>query len=71
MIYKPRSREWDIGKDAYGRQSILKHTRTYDGKSVWSVQTMPANQRDDGEKITSLSLDNLRTIAAITQDEKP
>jgi hypothetical protein len=71
MIYKPRSREWDIGKDAYGRQSILKHTQTYDGKSVWSIQTMPANQRDDGEKITSLSLENLRTISAIAQDEKP
>lgn len=70
MIYKPRAREWDIGQDAYGRQSILKHTQTYDGKSVWSIQTMPANQRDDGEKITSLSLGNLQTIALIVQGEK-
>lgn len=52
----------DIGPDAYGRQVTMTRKRTYDGKVIWSIETYPANQRDDGERMTGLSDENVRQM---------
>lgn len=65
----PSMREWDVGADVYGRTVRLRHQRTYDGKSAWSLISEPVSQRDEGERMHSLSLDNLRQIAAIARTE--
>lgn len=60
---KPKVIEYDIGKDAYGRPVTLKFSRTYDGKEVWSITSDPVNQRDEGERMSGLTADNLRALA--------
>lgn len=66
---KPKTREWDVGADVYGRTVTLRCSRTYDGKEVWKIITAPSSQRDDGERIDSLSINCLRSIAEIVQKE--
>ncbi len=67
---KPRAREWEVGQDAYGRAVILRHGRTYDGKSTWAIETIPSGQRDEGEHIRGLSLECLRAIATVIGGER-
>lgn len=62
---KARKAEYDIGRDAYGRAVTLKFERTYDGKDVWTIYREAANQRDEAEKVSGLTADNLRTLAAV------
>jgi len=66
---EPSMREWNVGADVYGRPVRLRHQVTYDGKSAWSLITEPVSQLDEGERMHSLSLDNLRQIAAIARAE--
>lgn len=52
-----------IGSDAYGRRVTMTRAKTYDGKIVWTIVSDPVNQRDDGERMTGLSDENVRQMA--------
>jgi hypothetical protein len=52
----------DIGRDAYGRSVTMTRKRTYDGKVVWDIVSDPVSQRDDGEKMSGLSDENIRQM---------
>lgn len=60
---KPKQIEYGIGHDTYGRRVTLKYERTYDGKDVWSIVSDQLSQRDDGERISGLTVENLRALA--------
>jgi hypothetical protein len=51
-----------VGKDAYGRPVTATRTKSYDGKIVWTIRSEPMNQRDDGERMTGLTDENLRSL---------
>lgn len=53
----------DIGRDTYGRTVTATRKRTYDGKTVWEIVSAPVSQRDDGERMSGLSDENLRALA--------
>ncbi len=61
---KPKAIEYDIGQDAHGRPVTLTFRRSYDGKELWSIRSEPVNQRDEGERIDSLTAENLRALSA-------
>ena len=63
-------RAYEIGHDAFGRRVTLTRRRHYTGKPLWKIVSHPSSQRDDGEVIDSLSIENLREIANVTKDEK-
>ncbi|MDJ1465669.1 hypothetical protein [Nitratireductor sp. GZWM139] len=50
----------DIGRDAYGRRVTATRKRTYDGKTVWDICSEPMDQRDEGERMSGLSDENVR-----------
>ncbi len=56
------SQTLDIGRDAYGRSVTMTRRRTYDGKIVWDIKIDPMSQRDDGERMTGLSDENIRQM---------
>lgn len=47
---EPECQRWDIGRDRYGRRVTLTKTG-----HDWKIEIEPCNQRDDGERIYSLS----------------
>lgn len=51
-----------IGQDAYGRRIIASRTHSYDGKSIWSIVSEPASQRDEGERMSGLTDQNIRDL---------
>jgi hypothetical protein len=51
-----------IGADAYGRRVRMTRRKNYDGKTLWSIQSEPVNQRDDGERMDGLSDENVRQM---------
>lgn len=53
----------DIGTDAYGRRVTMTRRKNYDGKILWDIKSEPFSQRDDGERISGLSDDNIRQMA--------
>lgn len=61
---RPKRIDYEIGKDAYGRRVTLKYERAYDGKDVWSIVSDQLNQRDDGERMSGLTVENLHALAA-------
>ena len=52
----------DIGRDAYGRRVTATRKRTYDGKTVWELRSEPMDQRDEGERMSGLSDENVREL---------
>ena len=52
----------DIGRDAYGRTVTMTRLNTYDGKIVWEIVSHPVSARDDGEKMSGLSDENIRQM---------
>ncbi len=51
-----------IGSDAYGRKVEATRKRTYDGKVVWDIVSHPVSQRDDGERMSGLTDENIRDL---------
>lgn len=51
-----------IGTDAYGREVTAVRSKTYDGKIVWTIVSAPVSQRDEGERMSGLTDDNLRDL---------
>lgn len=55
---EPRRAEYDLGTDRYKRRSRLVLERDA-GNMVWSIVSDPVDQRDDGERIASLTSEQL------------
>lgn len=64
---RPKAMEFDVGNDVYGRPVTLALARDTGGKEAWSLRTLPANQRDEGERMGGLSIANLRAIGEIAR----
>lgn len=47
---QPVLTKWELGRDRYGRRVTMSRE-----KDDFSIEIEPANQRDDGERIRSLS----------------
>ncbi len=61
----PKSIEWDIGQDIHGRRVTLRQQRDYANRVGYSIISEPSSQRDEGEKIMSLSRENLEAITGL------
>jgi hypothetical protein len=61
---EPERAEFDVGKDALGRQVTLKCFRGTDGEHVWAIHREAANWRDQSREVTGLTADNLRAMAS-------
>ena len=59
---KAKTAEYDIGKGCHGRQVTLIYRKSYDGSDEWGIRIDAMNQRDDTQKISGLSLENLWMI---------
>lgn len=53
----------DIGTDAYGRWVTMTRENR-DERPKWTIWSEPANLRDEGEIMRSLTDDNIRAMAA-------
>ena len=62
---KPKSAEYDIGKDAHGRPVTLIVKRESADNDSWSIRIDPISQLDDKREITGLTEENLLAIAEI------
>lgn len=62
MSIKPTLVEFDIGRDIYGRKVRLRSCFTSDNKQCWQIQIDAANQRDDEQRITGLTSENLAVM---------
>ena len=67
---KPKTAEYDIGRDTYGRSATLIMKNGSNGKTYWDLRIDPASQRDSGETITGLSDDNLVKIGEVINQSK-
>lgn len=52
----------EVGRDAYGRRVTMTRRKTYDGKTIWDIVSDPVSQRDDGERMSGLSDENVRQM---------
>lgn len=57
----------DIGTDAHGRRVTMTRYRNYDGKIMWDIESAPVSQRDEGERMCSLTDDNVRQMTQALQ----
>ena len=62
----PNTASWKLGSDKHGRHVVL-HFK--DG--AWNLESEPVNQRDEGEKIYSLTADVLIKAADIVKAWRP
>lgn len=51
-----------IGCDAYGRTVTMSRRKNYDGKILWDIVSAPVSQRDDGERMSGLTDENIRQM---------
>ncbi len=51
-----------IGSDAYGRTVTMSRRKNYDGKVLWDIVSAPVSQRDDGERMSGLTDENIRQM---------
>lgn len=61
----PISIKWELGLDQYGRRV----TMTKEGND-FMIEIEPGNQRDDGERIRSLSEDLLKEAARVASSTR-
>lgn len=61
---KPSKIEYEIGKDRYGRRTRLVG-EVDGGQQYWAIISDPVAQRDEGEHIRSLTIDQLKAIGQI------
>ena len=64
-MIKPKTSEYDIGCDVYGRPVTLTYHKNYSGKELYELKIEAMNQRDDTQKIIGLSAENLKAMASI------
>jgi hypothetical protein len=51
----------EIGRDAYGRRVTATRSKN-NGRPTWKLEIHPSSQQDDGERMWSLTDDNLRDL---------
>jgi hypothetical protein len=56
-----------LSADAYGRRVIMRRHRTAEGKTVWDIESEPVSQRDEGERMRSLTDQNIADMVAALQ----
>ena len=61
---KPSRVEYEVGKDRYGRRTRLVG-EVDGGQQYWSIISDPVAQRDEGENIRSLTIEQLKLIGQI------
>lgn len=66
---KPRILEQKLalGKDAYGRHVIAVRQESYEGKTVWAIESHPVDMRGESLKVYGLTDDNLLLLAQAIQ----
>lgn len=52
----------EIGRDAYGRRVTMTRRKNYDGKIIWDIVSDSVSQRDEGERMSGLSDENVREM---------
>lgn len=61
----PSKIEWEIGRDAYDRRITLRYdAASATSKGGFTIHRDPISQRDEPEKVGTLTLENLEAIAA-------
>ena len=61
---EPTRAEFNVGKDAFGRQVTLKYSRGTGGEHLWAIHREEANWRYQSREVTGLTADNLRAMAS-------
>lgn len=57
--------EYSIGHDAHGRPGKPIGERKSNGAVEWKIESEPTSQRDEGERIFSLTTDQLLRIGEV------
>jgi len=65
MSSRPISTKWELGRDRYGRRV----TMTREGHD-FKIEIEPINQRDEGERIWSLSMDLILAAGEIAKKQR-
>lgn len=52
---------FDLGRDRYGRQ-VRAYREKDGGQWWWRIESDPVSQRDDGERMRSLTDENIRRL---------
>jgi hypothetical protein len=60
---KPSKVEFEIGKDSYDRRVTLTYSTDYQGRQNVEITSHASGQRDDTNKIYSLTKDNILKAA--------
>lgn len=69
---KPQSIRYRLNnKDAYGRITELAIDKKYDGKITYDIQTLPANQLDDGQRMYGLTIAQLVELGELAKEKLP
>lgn len=55
----------EIGRDGYGRCLTATRYISSSGKRLWKLEAEPVSQRDEGERMWSLTDDNLRDLSKV------
>ena len=65
-MIKPIATTWELGKDKHGRRVLL-----YYGPQGFRLESEPVSQRDEGERMFSLTADVLIAAGEIAKVWKP
>lgn len=52
----------EVGRDWYGRRITATRSRESNGRGKWKIEIHAKDQRDDGERVWSLTDDNMRDL---------
>jgi len=66
-MVKPRSAEYDIGPDAYGRRVILRYERG--DRDMFEIHITAGGQLDVDQRVAGLTAGNLSALAEIVSPE--
>lgn len=68
---KPISETYDLGSDAYGRRTLATFKAgAAGGKSGWEIVRHEANQRDEQERVSLLTDDQLFALGEIAAQRR-
>ena len=62
---KPIATTWELGRDKHGRRVLLHYTQ-----GEFQLQSEAASQRDEGERMFSLTREVLIAAAEVAKDVK-
>lgn len=65
---RPTKVVFDVGLDAYRRRTELIRERGSDGRETWTITRYAGDQRDDTERVSGLTAEQLETMAQATKE---